>query len=101
MDDRVQLLFLNLLPRVSCWQTYPRCFRSMAIAVMGKDGFNTIKGKVFAFFKRHAPPKEVSRSTAYLEEPGVDSLASFTRPWLGTNSAMTPRWSDTGSGNTL
>jgi len=38
----------------------PEIFSLMAIAVMGKDGFNYIKGKVFAFFKRHALPKEVS-----------------------------------------
>lgn len=73
----------------------------MAIAVMGKDGFNTIKGKMFAFFKRHALPKEVSRSTAYLDEPRIILFASFTRPRLGASSAMTPRWSDTESGNTL
>ncbi len=73
----------------------------MAIAVMGKEGFNYIKGKVFACFKRHTLPKEVSRSTAYLDEPGEVPSASFTRPWLGASSAMTPRWSDTGSGNTL
>jgi len=29
---------------------------------MGKDGFNYIKGKVLGFFKRHALPKEVSRT---------------------------------------
>ncbi len=40
----------------------PEIFSLMAIAVMGKDGFNYIKGKVFAFFKRHALPKEVSRT---------------------------------------
>ncbi len=38
----------------------PEIFSLMAIAVMGKEGFNYIKGKVFAFFKRHALPKEVS-----------------------------------------
>ena len=40
----------------------PEIFSLLAIAVMGKDGFNTIKEKVFAFFKRHALPKEVSRT---------------------------------------
>lgn len=40
----------------------PEVFSLVAIAVMGKDGFNYIKGKVFAFFKRHALPKEVSRT---------------------------------------
>ncbi len=38
----------------------PEIFSLRAIAVMGKDGFNYIKGKAFAFFKRHALPKEVS-----------------------------------------
>jgi len=38
----------------------PEIFSLVAIAVMGKDGFNYIKGKVFGFFKRHALPKEVS-----------------------------------------
>ena len=40
----------------------PEIFTLVAIAVMGKDGFNYIKGKVFAFFKRHALPREVSRT---------------------------------------
>ena len=40
----------------------PEIFSLAAIAIMGKDGFNYIKGKVFAFFKRHALPKEVSRT---------------------------------------
>ncbi len=40
----------------------PEIFSLVAIAVMGKDGFNYIKGKVFGFFKRHALPKEVSRT---------------------------------------
>ncbi len=40
----------------------PEIFSLVAIAVMGKDGFSYIKGKVFGFFKRHALPKEVSRT---------------------------------------
>ncbi|NIO12231.1 MAG: transporter suffix domain-containing protein [Deltaproteobacteria bacterium] len=41
---------------------FPEIFSLLAIAVMGKEGFNIIKAKVFAFFKRHALPKEVSRT---------------------------------------
>jgi len=40
----------------------PEIFLLVAIAVMGKDGYNYIKAKVFAFFKRHVVPKLVSRT---------------------------------------
>ncbi len=42
----------------------PEIFLLVAIAVMGKDGYNYIKAKVFAFFKRHVStqPKPVNDS---------------------------------------
>lgn len=33
-----------------------------AVAVMGKSGYQFIKSRVFAFFRRHGPPKKVSRA---------------------------------------
>ena len=40
----------------------PELFWLVAAAIMGKTGFNYIKGKVFGFFRRYATPKEVSRT---------------------------------------
>ena len=33
-----------------------------AVAIMGKEGFNFIKQKIFGFFKKMAPPGTVSRT---------------------------------------
>jgi hypothetical protein len=42
----------------------PQLFSLGAIAVLGKNGFNYIRSKLFSFIKRYGPPKEVS-STRY------------------------------------
>jgi len=39
----------------------PEIFSIVAIAIMGKPGFNYIKKRVFAFFKKHGPADKVSR----------------------------------------
>ncbi len=38
----------------------PELLMLVAAAVLGKSGFHFLKGLLFAFFKRHAIPKEVS-----------------------------------------
>ena len=47
-----------------------------SIAVMGKDGFDYIKSRVFGFFKRYGPPDEVSRGRY------IFGLVLFTLPLL-------------------
>lgn len=37
----------------------PEVMAILAAAVMGKEGFQYLKGRIFAFFKKHAPPDEV------------------------------------------
>ena len=39
----------------------PEVFSVISIVILGKSGFNTLKTKVFAFFKRAIPRDEVSR----------------------------------------
>ena len=38
----------------------PELFSIVAIALMGKSGFNYLKTRIFIFLKRHAPPDMVS-----------------------------------------
>ncbi|MFC1828839.1 hypothetical protein ACFL0O_04420 [Thermodesulfobacteriota bacterium] len=38
----------------------PEVLWMAAVAVLGKSGFNYLKGRLFAFLKRHAPPDRVS-----------------------------------------
>jgi hypothetical protein len=40
----------------------PEGLSLIAIAILGKDGFNFLKEKVFAFFRRAAPSAKVSRT---------------------------------------
>jgi hypothetical protein len=40
----------------------PEVLSVMAIAILGKDGFNFLKGKVFALLRRAAPTAKVSRT---------------------------------------
>jgi hypothetical protein len=40
----------------------PEIFSIVAIAVMGKSGFNYIKARIFAFLKKYAPPDRVTRT---------------------------------------
>ena len=39
---------------------FPELAILAAVAIMGKDGFNFIKGKIFGYFKKVAPPDTVS-----------------------------------------
>jgi hypothetical protein len=39
----------------------PELFSIIAIAIMGKPGFNYIKKQFFAFLKKHGPPDKVNR----------------------------------------
>ena len=59
----------------------PELFTLVAIGIMGKSGFNTLKDGVFRFLKKHGPPDVVSRSRYRI------GLAMFTIPilfgWLG------------------
>lgn len=48
----------------------------LSVAVMGKDGFDYIKNRVFGFFKRYGPPDEVSRGRY------IVGLVLFTLPLL-------------------
>ena len=41
-------------------------FTVAAVALLGKSGFNRLKTKLFAFFKRYAPKREVSRTRYYV-----------------------------------
>jgi hypothetical protein len=48
----------------------------ISVAVMGKEGFDYIKSRVFGFFKRYGPPDEVSRGRY------IFGLVLFTLPLL-------------------
>jgi len=54
----------------------PEVFSVVAIAVMGKAGFNYIKARIFGFLKKHGPPDRVSRTRYHI------GLAMFTLPIL-------------------
>jgi hypothetical protein len=59
----------------------PEVFSIVAIAIMGKSGFNYIKQRIFGFLKKHGPPDVVSRTRYRI------GLVMFTLPvlfgWLG------------------
>jgi hypothetical protein len=59
----------------------PEVFSIVAIAIMGKSGFNYIKERIFGFLKRHSPPDVVSRTRYRI------GLVMFVLPllfgWLG------------------
>jgi hypothetical protein len=38
----------------------PEVFTIVAIAIMGKSGYNFIKERIFSFLKKHGPPDRVS-----------------------------------------
>jgi hypothetical protein len=40
----------------------PEVFSLLAIALLGRDGFNYIKAQAFGLFRRYGPPRRVSRS---------------------------------------
>ena len=39
----------------------PELFMVITVSILGKDGYQFLKGKVFAFLKKHGPPQRVSR----------------------------------------
>jgi hypothetical protein len=39
----------------------PELFMVITVSILGKEGYQFLKGKVFAFLKRHGPPQHVSR----------------------------------------
>jgi len=59
----------------------PEVFSIIAIAIMGKSGFNAIKARLFAFLKKHGPPDRVGRTRYRV------GLVMFVLPllfgWLG------------------
>jgi hypothetical protein len=40
----------------------PEVFAIVAVAIMGKDGFNAMKASIFKLFKRYGPPDVVGRT---------------------------------------
>jgi len=59
----------------------PEIFTIMAIAIMGRAGFDAIKARFFSFIKKHGPPDRVSKKRYRI------GLAMFALPllfgWLG------------------
>ena len=39
----------------------PELFMVITVGILGKEGYQYLKGKVFAFMKKHGPPLQVSR----------------------------------------
>lgn len=39
----------------------PELFMVITIAILGKDGYNYLKSKIYGLFKRYGPPQRVSR----------------------------------------
>jgi len=54
----------------------PEVFSIVAIAIMGKAGFNYLKARIFGFLKKHGPPDRVSRTRYHI------GLAMFLLPLL-------------------
>ena len=63
----------------------PEVFTVVAIAIMGKSGYNLIKERIFSFFKKHGPPDRVSLTRYRV------GLVKFVLPllfgWLGPYGA--------------
>jgi len=63
----------------------PEVFTVVAIAIMGKSGYNLIKKRIFSFLKRHGPPDRVSLTRYRI------GLVMFVLPvvfgWLGPYGA--------------
>ncbi len=62
----------------------PELFILLAIVVMGKQGYQYIKGKAFNYLKRFAPPDEVSQARYRfgLVLFGIPVLAGILQPYL-------------------
>ena len=54
----------------------PELFMVITVGILGKDGYQYLKGKVFAFMKKHGPPQQVSRTRYKI------GLVFFTIPLL-------------------
>ena len=74
----------------AAWKTFisgalavgiPEVFSIIAVAIMGKQGFDAIKARFFAFLKKHGPPDRVTRTRYRI------GLVMFILPilygWLG------------------
>ena len=63
----------------------PEVFTVAAIAIMGKEGYNLIKKRIFGFLKKHGPPDRVSLTRYRI------GLVMFVLPvlfgWLGPYGA--------------
>ena len=63
----------------------PEVFTLVAIAIMGKSGYNLIKERIFSFLKKHGPPDRVSLTRYRI------GLVMFVLPiafgWLGPYGA--------------
>ncbi len=44
----------------------PEVFMLITIAILGKEGYNYLKDKLFGFLKRYGPPQKVSRFRYYI-----------------------------------
>jgi hypothetical protein len=62
----------------------PEIFMIIAVAILGKPGFNYLKGRLFAFLKRHATPDTVSRNRyrAGLAMFALPLLAGWLLPYV-------------------
>ena len=54
----------------------PELFMVITVGILGKEGYQYLKGKVMAFLKKHGPPQNVSRSRYMV------GLAMFSIPLL-------------------
>jgi hypothetical protein len=66
-------LFIPLVTRSdlsTAWKTtlsgllmagIPELFMIITVSILGKEGYQYLKGKVFAFLKKHGPPQDVGR----------------------------------------
>ncbi len=63
----------------------PELFILLAIVVMGKPGYEYIKGKVGKYLKRYLPPDQVSRNRYYLGLVlfSVPIVIGILQPYLG------------------
>lgn len=63
----------------------PEVFTVVAVAIMGKSGYNLIKERIFSFLKKHGPPDRVSLTRYRI------GLVMFVLPlvfgWLGPYGA--------------
>ena len=65
----------------------PEVFSIIAIAIMGKSGFNLIKQRIFGFIKKYGPPERVSRTRYRI------GLVMFVLPLLfGWLAPYAPQW---------